>query len=193
MAMTFFDQYGFWLIAGAAALIAAISLMMRWQRNRLKLFLPLFDNSEARITIFFKSKLSGMVRGQPASIIFYPKDKNHPHRREVRLASTRSDVWRITPKGLAYMEFSLTPKVKTNDPQWDEKYVVRSKSPEAVLYLLGDAKKKEAVELLLALPQVRYLGSKGDTLRLFQSHLGIKDSTVAELQGILDLLARLNY
>jgi len=191
--MNFFQEYGFWLIVGGGVLIAAISLLMRWQRNRLKLFLPLFDNSEARITVFFRSKLSGMVRGQPASVIFYPKDKNHPHRREVRLAATRSDVWRITPKGLAYMEFSLTPRVKTNDPQWDEKYVVRSKGPEPVLYLLGDAKKKETVEALMALPQVRFLASKGDTLRLFQSHLGVKDSTVAELQGILDLLIRLNY
>lgn len=191
--MDFFAQNWIWLVLTGFGLITFISLLMKWQAGRLRVFLPAFDNHEARIIVFFASKLSGMVRGQPATVIFYPKDKNHPHRREVRLASTRSDAWRITPKGLALLEISLTPKVKTNDPHWDGKYVVRSRSPETVLYLLGDGKKKEAVELLMALPQVRYLAAKGGTLRLFQSHFGTKDTTVQDLTAVLDLLGRLNY
>jgi len=191
--MEFFAQNWFWLALGAMGLITMISLLMKWQAGRLRILLPAFDNLDARVTVFFTSKLSGMVRGQPATVIFYPKDKNHPPRREVRMASTRSDSWRITPKGLALLELSLTPKVKTNDPRWDENYVVRSKSPEAVLYLLGDAKKKEAVELLMALPSVRYLASKGGKLRIFQTHIGVKDTTVADLQAVFDLLGRLNY
>ena len=112
---------------------------------------------------------------------------------------TDTSTWDAVLRSAAYytpVYAALTRSVhpqQTNDPQWDEKYVVRSKGPAPVLYLLGDAKKKETVEALMALPQVRFLASKGDTLRLFQSHLGVKDSTVAELQGILDLLIRLNY
>jgi hypothetical protein len=191
--MDFFAQNWFLLVLGGIGLITVISLVMKWQAGRLRVFLPAFDNHEARTTVFFASKMSGMVRGQPATVIFYPKDKNHPHRREVRMTSTRSDAWRITPKGLALLEISFTPKVKTNDPHWDEKYVVRSKSPEAVLYLLGDGKKKEAVELLMALPEVRHLTAKGGMLRVFQSHIGVKDTTVADLQTVFDILGRLNY
>jgi len=191
--MDFFARNWSWLVLGALGLGTLISLLMKWQAKRLRLFLPAFDNHEARITVFFTSRLSGMVRGQPATVIFFPKDKNHPHRREVRLASTRIDAWRITPKGPAFLEFSLTSKVKTNDPVWDEKYIVRSSSPEAVLFIMGDTKKKEAVELLMALPQVRFLASKGGKLRLFQSHYGVKDTTAENLISVFDLLGRLNH
>lgn len=191
--MNFFTQYGFWIVLGAFVLISLITLLMRWQKNRLRVFLPLFDGGDARISVLFTSKISGVVQGQPATIIFYPQDKNHPPRREVRAAYARSDAWRITPKGLAYMELSLTPKVKTNDPLWDEKFTIRSKNPEAVLYLLGDLKKKEAVEQLMRLSGVRHLSAKSGTVRLFQSHISFKDTSIEDLRTILDLMNRFSY
>jgi hypothetical protein len=191
--MDFLAEYWFWIVLGGFGLIAVITLLMNWQKKKLRVFLPLFDNQEGNTSVFFRSTISGRVNGQPASIVFIPRDRYSPPRRVVTMASTQPNAWKISPRGPMNVEISFTPKVKTNDPAWDRQFVVRSKSSEAVLYLLGDLKKKEAVELLMQQPQVKYLESKGGKLKLFQWHKSVNDSTVPELQNVLELMGRFSY
>ena len=191
--MSFLAEYWFWIVMGGFALVAAITLLMNWQKKKLRAFLPLFDNQEGSASVFFRATISGLVKGQPASIAFIPRDRYSPPRRLVTMACVQPNAWKITPRGPMNVELTFTPKVKTNDPLWDEKFVVRSKSPEAILYLTGDQKKKEAVELLMQEPQVKSLEAKGGKLKLFQWHKSMNDSTVPELQNILEWMGRFSY
>lgn len=160
-------------------------LIKKWQRGKLEKYAPLFFEPKYSNLIFYP-KISGLFNNIHSEVSFIPRSKNTPPKVKISIDYKDFERWKIKKKLPFDIDFSLLPKIKTNNPFLDENFIVRAKSPEFLYPIINDPRKLERIMKIFGKKEAVILEAKKRKLYLWFVNLGISNLQMQELSEILE-------